>query len=577
MRRMCRATIAARLVMFAYFANLRIQTKVTIAFAIVLLLTVLLGLFGLQRLSAVNDAAATLRDDSLPSTGYLGKVAALGERFRIAEANQLLSTAEADRARFEQTNQQTAKARETAWAAYEPLINDGQERALADAVMGAWKTYLEADKKFRDLLRAGKHDEAAKFFMEDMRDLFLHVRENLEKGIDYNTHAGRVIADEGAALYASARIWILVALGAAALLCLGAGLMLTGAVSKPITRMTAAMQRLAAHDLTVQIEGLGRRDEIGGMADAVQVFKQSMIKADELAAEQAKEREGKERRAAALEALTQVFERKVGALAGALSSAATEMEATAQAMTSTASQTDAQAMTVAAAAEQAAANVQTVAAAAEELSSSISEIGRQVTQSAEIATRAVDNAKRTDATVQALAVGAQKIGEVVKLIADIAGQTNLLALNATIEAARAGEAGKGFAVVASEVKSLATQTAKATDEIGGQIAQIQRATQDAVLAIQGIAGTIAEINEISSTIAAAVAEQGAATQEIARNVQQAAAGTQDVTTNITGVKQAATQTGAAASQVLGAAGELSRNANELTGEVDRFLVGVKTA
>jgi methyl-accepting chemotaxis protein len=179
--------------------------------------------------------------------------------------------------------------------------------------------------------------------------------------------------------------------------------------------------------------------------------------------------------------------------------------------------------------------------------------------------------------VQALAAGAQKIGEVVSLISDIASQTNLLALNATIEAARAGEAGKGFAVVASEVKSLATQTAKATDEIGGQISQIQTATQEAVAAIQGITKVIGEISEIAASIASAVEEQGAATQEIARNVQQAAQGTQDVTSNITGVRQAATDTGAAATQVLGAAGELSRNAGQLSVEVNEFLGGVKAA
>ncbi len=275
--------------------------------------------------------------------------------------------------------------------------------------------------------------------------------------------------------------------------------------------------------------------------------------------------------------LTQDFSSKVGQLAGLVSSAATQLQATAQSMTGTADMTMQQASTVASAAEEASVNVQTVASSAEELASSIGEISRQVAQSAKIAGKAADDAKRTDTVVRALAEGARTIGEVVGLISNIAGQTNLLALNATIEAARAGDAGKGFAVVASEVKSLATQTAKATDQISQQIGQIQSATNEAVAAIQGIAATIGEVNEIAAAIASAVEEQGAATKEIARNVQQASAGTQEVTSNIAGVRAGASDTGAAASEVLSAAGELSRLADQLTGEVGRFVSAMKAA
>jgi methyl-accepting chemotaxis protein len=271
------------------------------------------------------------------------------------------------------------------------------------------------------------------------------------------------------------------------------------------------------------------------------------------------------------------FEAKVGSLVSMLSSGATELQATAQSMSATATQTNQQATTVAAAAEEASAGVQTVAAAAEELTSSIHEIGRQVAQSAKITAKAVEDARRTDTIVRALADGAQKIGDVVQLITNIAAQTNLLALNATIEAARAGDAGKGFAVVASEVKSLATQTARATEEIGAQIAQIQSATGEAVKAIKAIGATIDEVNVIASNIASAVEEQGAATAEIARNVQQTAASTQEVTAIIAGVSRAANDTGAAAGQVLGAASDLSRQAEQLTNEVNNFVVGVRAA
>jgi methyl-accepting chemotaxis protein len=278
-----------------------------------------------------------------------------------------------------------------------------------------------------------------------------------------------------------------------------------------------------------------------------------------------------------LAALGTDFQGKVGQLVAVLAESSRALEGTAQSMASTADVTTSQAATVAAAAEEASASVQTVAASAEELTSSIGEISRQVTQSAHITGKAVQEARRTDAIVRALSEGADKIGQVVDLITNIAGQTNLLALNATIEAARAGEAGRGFAVVASEVKSLAQQTARATEEIGAQIAQVQSATNDAVEAIRGITGTIEEVSSIAATIAAAVEEQGAATAEIARNVQQVSVSTQEVTSNITGVSQAAHQAGVAVSHVLGNANDVSNQASRLSSEVDNFVATLRNA
>ena len=348
-------------------------------------------------------------------------------------------------------------------------------------------------------------------------------------------------------------------------------------VVTPITGMTDVMRRLAAREMAVVIPGTERHDEIGGMAAAVQVFKDSMIEADRLGAEQKADHAVKQQRAVRLETLLHGFEAKVGEMVGALSSGSSELEATARTMAGTAARTNGQAATVAAAAEQASVGVDTVAAAAEELTASIVEISRQVAQSAKISGQAVADAQRTDTIVRALAEGAEKIGHVVGLISNIAGQTNLLALNATIEAARAGDAGKGFAVVASEVKSLANQTAKATEEIGAQISQIQSATIEAVASIRGITGTIEQVSAIATTIAAAVEQQGAATAEIARNVQQTAKSAQEVTATIASVSQAATETGTAAGQVLDAAGGVSRRAEQLTGEVGSFLADVRAA
>ncbi len=285
----------------------------------------------------------------------------------------------------------------------------------------------------------------------------------------------------------------------------------------------------------------------------------------------------REQRTRRLDVLLRGFEATTAGLVGTVASASTELEATARAMSATTGETMQQATNVAAAVEEASVNVQTVASAAEQLSASISEIARQVAQSSDIANQAVQDANRTDGIVKTLAEGAQKIGDVVGLISTIAGQTNLLALNATIEAARAGEAGKGFAVVASEVKSLANQTAKATDDIRQQVAQIQLATKEAVAAIEEISRTIGEVSRIATSISAAVEEQGAATQEIARNVHEAATGTQQVSVNIVGVSRGAAETGAAASEVLAAAGELSGQAERLSGDVQQFVADVKAA
>jgi methyl-accepting chemotaxis protein len=380
--------------------------------------------------------------------------------------------------------------------------------------------------------------------------------------------------------YSAARLSFLMAL-AVLIAVVGASVamivMVRRRVCRPIVDLTAAMTRMAGGDVSGEIAGAGRRDEIGAMAAAVGVFKDSMIQAERLAAEKASESDGKMRRAQMLDELTRVFEAKVSELVGGLSSSASVMEGTAQSMSSTATLTNRQAAIVAAASEQTSGNVQTVASATEELASSISEIGRQVAQSTEIAARAVDNARRTGDTARSLAEGAQKIGDVVTLIQSIAAQTNLLALNATIEAARAGDAGRGFAVVASEVKSLAGQTAKATTEISEQIAAIQAASDQTVTAIQDVANVIGEIDQIGTAIAAAIEQQGSATKEISRSVQEAARGTQEVNSNITGVQKAADDTGSAAAQVLGAAEQLSAQSKDLAGQVNRFLSEVRAA
>ncbi|QGY01568.1 methyl-accepting chemotaxis protein [Methylobacterium mesophilicum SR1.6/6] len=370
-------------------------------------------------------------------------------------------------------------------------------------------------------------------------------------------------------------------LGGASVVAVMIGLLATiigRSVVRPVRAMTAFMTGLAAGDLSRAVPAKERPDEIGAMAAAVQVFKDNLIRTRAFEAETAQGRLAADaQRRAGMRQMADAFERSVGGIVGMVSSSATELQATAQSLTMTATETATQSTTVSAAANEAASNVNTVSAAAEELGSSVQEIGRQVAGSAELAQRAVHEADQTGALVHELSAAVSRIGDVVSLISNIAGQTNLLALNATIEAARAGASGKGFAVVASEVKALAEQTAKATSEISGQIAQIQASTGQAVTSIAGITGRIREISGVATSIAAAVEEQGAATQEIVRNISRAAQGTGEVKSNIAGVAGAAEETGASASQVLGAASELSRQSEHLTSEVARFLATVRAA
>lgn len=396
-------------------------------------------------------------------------------------------------------------------------------------------------------------------------------------------------------------------IGVIALVLIGlCGYLVSRTLSGPIIRMTSAMKKLAEGEKDTPVPAKGRSDEIGDMAEALESFKLSVIQAAALATEQAElertqveEREAVARekaeidaklakksaedaknaseRAEILSAITSEFEATVNGVLQSFASAVSQMQGSAQTMSTTAEQTSQQSTAAGSAADAASSNVQTVAAAAEELSTSIAEITRQIDESARVAREGVEDAEKANDRIQGLATSASKIGEVVDLINDIASQTNLLALNATIEAARAGDAGKGFAVVATEVKSLADQTARATEEIGAQISDIQGATNQAVDAIQSIGETINKVDGISTAIAAAMEEQGASTSEIASSVQSASAGTQEVSTNIAGVTQAATETGGAASGVLDATKELNAQADILRNAVDGFLTKVKAA
>ena len=362
-------------------------------------------------------------------------------------------------------------------------------------------------------------------------------------------------------------------LGAVWALLLGRG------IARPMTAMCKAMRELAGGNFDVVLPGLGRKDELGEMAGAVEEFKlQAIAKAErDAAAHDAQNKASSAARRTELIRFADDFETAVGAIVSSVSASAVQLESAAGTLTRTAESTQSLSSQVAGASEEASSNMQSVATATEELSASVNEIGRRVRESNKIADAAVTQAQQTDGRIGKLSRAAQEIGDVVKLITAIAEQTNLLALNATIEAARAGDAGRGFAVVASEVKSLASQTAKATDEISSHILGMQGATQESVAAIKEIGGTIGQISEIAASIASAVEQQSSATQEISRSVQNVAQGTQQAAADIMQVNRGATETGSASEEVLNSARTLSSESTRLREELDRFMANIRAA
>ncbi len=372
-------------------------------------------------------------------------------------------------------------------------------------------------------------------------------------------------------------LWAMAAINIAA--CVLISWLLVGRqVVAQIRALSRAMQALADGDMQAEIPGTNRNDVIGEMASATQIFKDNAKEAEELRARQreAAQAAEEEKRAATL-TMADDLEKKVAGVVQALSDATEQMRSTAGSMSNSLNQTTERAGDVASAAEEATATAQTVAAAAEELSASVQEIGSQVASASGTAKDATQRAEQTNETVAVLNEGARKIGDVVGLITDIAEQTNLLALNATIEAARAGDAGKGFAVVASEVKSLASQTSKATEEIGVQIAEMQTATKETVSAIEQVVTAMREMNAVTVEIARAVEDQNTSTQEITRSIQQTATGTQDVSSNIADVSALANDTSEGADEVMGVIGQLSQQSATLRTELDSFLKELRAA
>ena len=519
---------------------------------------------------SANDAT-----EAAQTVGQLGNVVASGN-LAAADMSAALSANSSDKLDDIEKEFKTAQGRLRSNLDLLP-VNDSTKalQAAADRLLalGTGKTGV-----FRVRQKELDSSDYGETVLEETRKLNVGLGisvQQLVEGVQKATNASTFQAREQIS-YAT---MVMLALGIGTLLgsVLFVWRYVGGNILRRIRGLQRSMQLLSNGDLDTEIFRSRQNDEIAAMSDTLQIFRESMIKARALSADQDKDRAAKAERTSRIETRIGEFEATVRAALDNLQKSANSMQTTAQSMSSTADQSNALVGAVASAAEETSVNVQTVSAGTEELSSSIAEIGRQVVSSAEIARKAVAEAGATDTTMQGLADNASRISVVVDLIQVIASQTNLLALNATIEAARAGEAGRGFAVVASEVKSLASQTAKATDEIRGQIASMQDVTTSAVNAIRNIGQTIGEINDVTTAIAAAVEEQGAATREIARNIQHAAGGTTEVSGNIAGVSAASAEAGAAAAEVLNASAALRSEAEGLRAEIDAFLANIRAA
>jgi methyl-accepting chemotaxis protein len=541
--------------------SLTIRLKVLLAFGLLFLVTVALGIFAMDRLSSVNAAAGELRDKWLPSTQIVARMALSLEQYRIAEGRALVATsAEASQA---VDNDLKARAQEVQRqrAAYQPMIASDEERRIARQFDQCWGEYLAISQEIMGLVRQGARDQASLMYNGKARTPVANARKSATDLLELNVREGGAAALRGDAVYASARIWIIGALIAAVLVsCIAAYGVIRG-VSAPVLRMARAMHGLAEGNETIDIAANGRKDEIGQMAAALAVFRSNIVENRRLAEAQEAEREKADiEKRAALVGMAEKIETETTTALDQIGARTTAMATTADEMHVSSARTGGSARQAATAAQQVLANAQIVANSSEQLAGSIREIGAQVGHSATVVARAVEATTESRQTMAALNDQVGRIGAVADMIGEIAGKTNLLALNATIEAARAGDAGKGFAVVASEVKALATQTASSTREIARHIDEVRAATEASVAAVSRIEQTIGEVNSIAGSIAAAVEEQGAATAEIARNVAETASAANEMTSRISEVSVEAERTD-------GQAGTVQDNASRLNAAV----------
>lgn len=557
--------------------NIKIGFKILIFMGLVTIISIVTAILQVRGMSDVNDQSTEIAEVWLPTIVAATDLDASFSEYRIQEYKYVSAATHEIEAMSEKRLNEIAEQVQKDRKAYEPLITDAEEQALYKEFVTGYDKYMKVHAQVRDLVEAGEKSDAIQILYDASFKAYEEAGAGIDKIIDFNGKGSKDASDKADEIYSQQKMIALTAIAVLVVLSILFTILLSRAVATPISSITKYMDILSSGDLGKDVPSKDRSDEIGQMAQALQIFKDKLLKTRELEAAAEVERKSKESRQERINAATARFEESMTSIVKIVAAASTELQASANSLAAAATQTSMQADSVAAASNESSTNIQTVAASSEELSASISEISNQVQKSAEVSAEAVTQSGLVSEGIQKLVEAAQKIGDVTNVIRAISEQTNLLALNATIEAARAGDAGKGFAVVASEVKNLAASSAKSTEEIEQQIAQIQLNTQEAATAVQKITYTIQTVSEIAGTIAAAIEEQSAATLEITRNVSQASSAANEVNSNITGVNEATVSTSASAKQLLGAATELGQQAEMLKVEFDNYVTEIRAA
>ena len=556
--------------------NMRIGARLAWLVALQVLLVAVMLFMGLRGMSLINASLKTVYEDRTVCLVQLNLVSNAMHDIRhdLLRAAQMAPGSDRD-AQLAGIDKYEAVI-DKQWSDYISTYLDPEEKQLVEKMKPLLAAFQAETRTGASALRSSKEDGGrVAQAMEGDKSSFVLAYHGLEPLVGLQQRVASEEYEKSKQVFSQTRLINLAVLVIGLVLACGLAWIIVRSITLSIAEMIAVMNRLAVNDVTVEVMGSGRRDEIGDMARSVEVFKTSTIERLRLEEEEKQAMARREQRQHEIERLTSGFDQEVTTLLGGLSDAATEMGHTSNAMTANAEETLRQTSVVSAATEEASQNLNTIASASNQMLASIQEIASQVQRAASIASNAVHEADTTSQKMQNLAETAARIGDVVQLITDIASQTNLLALNATIEAARAGEAGKGFAVVAGEVKTLASQTAKATTDIATQISAIQSETDGAVEAIKRINTVIGDISEMSAVIAGAVEEQGAAMQEVVRNVEQAAVGTNEVASNIVQVVGAARETGEMATGVQRVATRVQSESGTLKNRVEIFLGAVK--
>jgi methyl-accepting chemotaxis protein len=558
-----------------FLRHMKISRKLTLSFSILVAVTLLMAVVSFSAIQDIKSAEAENQKANLLGNTFRQ----FGETFNDQREGLLYYLLTGDRDGLKQYNEaalqgkktmadlmQYSKGNESVFALVNQLAlyHKTWSNEFASEQLNLMRNYLTVNQA-RAIEVSGLPEEVIGKFSNTAHKL----ADELEKIVNLTIEQ----KDDALTRFSTT---IIVSIAILVLVAIFFGFTLTNVIAGPIGRVTQLMGNLAKGDLEIDVQGVDRRDEIGGMARAVEVFKKNAIEQRELQANEAKKQEAERVRHEKLEQLARSFDESMRNGLGVVAKSVGDVTDSASTMAGNAVETGALSQDASVAIEEASANIQTVSSATTQLSSSISEISRQMAQTSEVSRAAVDEIENANARVSALNEAAVSIGQVVQIISDIADQTNLLALNATIESARAGEAGKGFAVVASEVKNLANQTGKATEEISLKINEIQNETGAAADAVLGIGETIRKIDELTAVVASAVEEQGAATSEIARNVDEAAQGANQVSGVVQSVAQAADETGKLAESQKAIVQELSNNNDVLKRDIDTFLGEVKS-